>query len=257
MDIIDSNVYYGCWPFRKCGYDDFSCIKRRCERNGVNSMLVSSVNAIFYEDPFEAEVKLHEAIADEKGARHVLSVNPEASGWEADLGMAVREFSPVAVKVFPGYHGYSLQGRDLSRVFELAGKHDMPVIIAPCVEDVRVTHMIRQAPVPVDKLGVLLGTYRDNTIILSNMSFADIMGLRPNILSRDKVYVDTAGLKFISFAIEKLLKVYPKEMLIFGTQCPLYVQKGILNEVIREKLPEDVMRSILHDNAMKAFKLKT
>jgi len=64
-----------------------------------------------------------------------------------------------------------------------------------------------------------------------------------------------AGFKFISFPLEKLLKVYPKEMFLFGSQCPLYVQRSILNEVILEKLPEDIQRAVLADNAKRVFKL--
>lgn len=255
MKIIDTNVYYGRWPFRKCGEEDFSRIRCRCNNNGVDGMLVSSVNAIFYEDPFEAEVQLHHVIKDEKNVHHVMSVNPLASGWEDDIRIASEEFQVCALKVFPGYHGYSLQGPEIARVCEAAGKYNLPLILATCVEDVRVTYMLRQTPIPLDKLGVFLGTYRDNTIVLSNISFGETMGLRPNILSRDKVYVDMAGFKFISFPIEKLLKVYPKEMFLFGSQCPLYVQKGILNEVIREKLPDDVKQAILCDNATRVFRL--
>ena len=65
-----------------------------------------------------------------------------------------------------------------------------------------------------------------------------------------------AGFKFISFPIEKLLRVFPKEMFLFGSQCPLYIQKGILNEVIREKLPDEVKQTILHDNAVRVFGLE-
>lgn len=82
------------------------------------------------------------------------------------------------------------------------------------------------------------------------------MNLKPNILSRKNVYVDMAGFKFISFPVEKLLKVYPKEMILFGSQCPLYVQKGILNEVTAEKLSHDVQQSILWDNARRVFGLE-
>lgn len=256
MKIFDSNVFYGRWPFRDCGEEDFTRIRARCEKNGVSGALVSSVNAIFYEDPFQAELRLHEAITGQPGVYHAMSVNPFASGWKDDLRIAVEDFHIRAIKLFPGYHGYSLQGPEIAQVCEQAGKYDLPIILALCVEDTRVTYMLRQAPIPLDKLGVFLGTWRDNTVVLSNISFGETMNLRPNLVSRDKVYVDMAGFKFISFPVEKLLKVYPKEMLLFGSQCPLYVQKGILNEVICEKLPEDVQRAILWENARQLFRLE-
>lgn len=256
MKIIDANVFYGRWPFRSCGEDDMTRIQARCAKNGVDAMLVSSVSSIFYEDPFEAEIELHEALRDHKNAWQIMGVNPLASGWKADVATAVDEFGIRALKVYPGYHGYSLQGAEMAQVCEIAGKYDLPVVIAMCVEDMRSVYMLRQAPIPADKLGVFLGTYRDNTIVLSNISFGETMGLRPNILSRDKVYVDMTGFKFISFPLEKLTKVYPKEMFLFGSQCPLQVQRSILNEVIMEKLPEDVQRAVLWENTARVFKLE-
>ena len=82
------------------------------------------------------------------------------------------------------------------------------------------------------------------------------MALKPNILSRNKVYADMAGFKFISFPIEKLLKVFEKDMFLFGSQCPLYIQKSILNEVTCEKLPDAVKEAILYTNAVRIFGLE-
>ncbi|MBQ6326524.1 MAG: amidohydrolase family protein [Clostridia bacterium] len=255
MNIIDSNVFFGRWPFRRAGFDDMGPIRERCKKNGVDGMLVASVDSIFYEDPFEAELELHRRLAGQGDAWHVYTVNPLAAGWREDLDTAVRDFGVVSLKIYPGYHPYSLQGPEIAGVCEAAGAYGLPLIVAGCVEDVRVTHMLRQTPLPADKLGVFLGTWRDVDIVLSNLSFGEIMALRPNLMSRGRVYVDMAGLKFISFAVEKLLKVYPVEMLMFGSQCPLYVQRGILNEVILEKLPEAAQAAILRDNANRVFKL--
>ncbi|MDO5322433.1 MAG: amidohydrolase family protein [Clostridia bacterium] len=256
MSIIDTNVFYGRWPFRNAGFDDMDRIRAVCDKNGVDGMLVASVQSIFYEDPFEAELELHRQLAGRRDAWQVYTVNPLAAGWRADLDAAVDAFGIKAVKIYPGYHPYSLQGPEIAKVCEAAGEHSLPLIVAGCVEDVRVTHMLRQAPLPADRLGVFLGTWRDVDIVLSNLSFGEIMALKPNLLSRDRVYVDMAGLKFISFAVEKLLKVYPVEMLMFGSQCPLYVQRGILNEVIMEGLPGAVQQAILYDNACRVFNLK-
>ena len=62
MNIIDTNVFYGRWPFRHWGEEDMGPIKDRCRGNGVDGMLVSSVHSIFYEDPFEAEEELHQRV---------------------------------------------------------------------------------------------------------------------------------------------------------------------------------------------------
>ena len=208
MRIVDSSVFYGPWPFRDAGTEDMSAILARCAGNGVTDAMVSSVQSIFYQDPFEAELKLHRAIRNHPAAKHVYTVNPLAAGWEDDLRTAIGEFDVRALKIYPGYHPYSLQGPEIAQVCEAAGKYELPLIVACCVEDVRVWHMVRQTPLPVDQLGVFLGSWRDVRIVLSNISFGETMALRPYLCSRDGVYVDMAGFKFISFPIEKLLKVF-------------------------------------------------
>ena len=255
MSIIDTNVFLGRWPFRNGGYEDIEPIRRVCGKNGVDTMLVSSVHSIFYEDPFEAEEELHGKIAGTEGAYQVFTVNPMATGWQEDVRTAAREWGVKALKVFPGYHGYSLQGPEIAQVCRMAADLDLPLILSMRVEDERVAYMLYQRPVPLDQLGVFMGTYRDVTLVLSNISFGETMQLRPNIASRDNLYVDMAGFKFISFPIEKMLTVYPAEMFMFGSQCPLYVQRGILNEVTREKLPDKVKEAILQGNARRVFRL--
>ena len=256
MKRIDTNVFFGRWPFRRCGEEDMAPILRRCRGNGVDGILVSSVHSIFYEDPFEAEEELHRAIADLEGVYHVYSVNPRSAGWKEDLRTARESFDIRALKVFPGYHGYPLLGPEMAEVCQMARQYDLPLILSMRVEDERVAYLLYQKPLPLDHLGMFLGTYRENTIILSNISFGEVMGLRPNILSRDRIYVDTAGFKFISFPLEKLLAVYPQEMFLFGSQCPLYIQRSILNEITREKLSPQTQQVILHDNAVRVFRLE-
>lgn len=255
LNIIDTNVFYGKWPFRKAGEVDISVIQERCAENNVDAMLIASVNSIFYEDPFEAEEELYKTIAGRRNVWQVMGVNPKASGWKADIQTAVLEFGIKALKIYPGYHGYSMQDDILAEVCNVAREYDLPIIIAGRVEDLRVSYMLHPAPIPLDKLGMFLQQFRENTFVLSNFSFSDIMGLRFNILSSQNTFVDMAGLIFISFPLEKLLKIYSPEVFLFGSQMPLYVQRGILNEVTTAKISPKIQEDILCGNARRVFKL--
>lgn len=255
MRAVDTTIYYGPWPFRKAGTEDLSFLKKHCGKNCIDAMLVSSVQGIFYEDPFEADILLHEAISNEPGMYHIMTVNPHVPNWKQDVKTAVRDFDIKGIKIYPGYHEYSLQDHMVDEICKEAGKYDLPLVIAGRVEDLRVCHMLHPAPIPLDRLGVFLGRHRDNTIVLSNFSFGDVMALKGNILVRDKVYVDMSGFIFISYPLEKLLTVYPKEMFLFGSQFPLYNQRGVLNEITEAAVSEEVKQAVLRNNAVQVFRL--
>lgn len=184
-----------------------------------------------------------------------MGINPTGSGFAEDMRIGAEEFRVTAFKLYPGYHGYSLQDPRVEEICRIARRYDLPVEIAGRVEDLRVCHMIHPAPIPLDSLGVFLSTYRENKIVLQNFSFGDTMALAPNLLCRDRVCVDMSGFVFISFPLEKLLQRFPKEMFVFGSQAPLYVQKGILNELTAADIPGDAMRAIASENAKRMYGL--
>ena len=106
MSIIDTNVFYGKWPFRNAGFDDMDRIRAVCDKNGVTGMLVASVQSIFYEDPFEAELELHRQLAGRTDARQVYTVNPPwppAGGrtWMPPRGISASQLSKSIPAIIP------------------------------------------------------------------------------------------------------------------------------------------------------------
>ena len=64
MGIIDINCLLGNWPFRKIRKNKFEDLKAVHKRNEIDYGYVSSLNSIFYNDPFEGDLELHEIIKD-------------------------------------------------------------------------------------------------------------------------------------------------------------------------------------------------
>lgn len=76
-------------------------------RNGISSGYITSLNSIFYNDPFEGEVELHEKIKTSL-YKHIMTVNPMLPGIRVDMERAIKDFYIKGVRVYPGYHGYDL-----------------------------------------------------------------------------------------------------------------------------------------------------
>ena len=84
MKIVDVNCLVGHWPFRKLYKNSFADLMEIHRKNNIGYGFVSSLNSIFYNDPFEGEEDLHNII---KGTdyRHVLTINPMLPCFEKDI----------------------------------------------------------------------------------------------------------------------------------------------------------------------------
>ena len=91
---------------------------------GIEGGFVSALESIFYQDPYEAEVLLAEAV---KGTayRHAMILNPTLPGWKDDLARAVRELDIKAVRLVPGFHGYKLTDAVMDEVTSLLVQYDL------------------------------------------------------------------------------------------------------------------------------------
>ena len=58
MMKLDCNAFIGNWPFYKTRFGSFEDLKRIHRENGIDGGYVSSVQSIFYNHPWEAEVEL-------------------------------------------------------------------------------------------------------------------------------------------------------------------------------------------------------
>ena len=76
---IDINCLVGHWPYRKLYKNTFEEVQKIHKANGISSGYVSSLDSIFYNDPFEGDEDLHEIL---KGTsyHHVLTSTGHQAG---------------------------------------------------------------------------------------------------------------------------------------------------------------------------------
>jgi len=247
MNITDVNCHVGHWPFRKLPGNTFSDLVNIHKANGITSGYVSSLNSLFYNDPFQGDEELHEIIKDTE-YHHVLTINPTLPSFEEDIERGIKLFNISGVKIHPTYHGYNINSPQVSRLCEVLKKHNLPLFLSLRMEDERLSYMFIPTPIQITDLQTFLEVNKDLKIILLNIRFNEIKNISNLIIESSDIFIDTSGLKDQLFNVEKLAEVFGNKKILYGSMYPLFCLKSTLLEVTKAKISTQSKENILFRN---------
>ena len=255
MNTIDVNCFWGTWPFRKLYKNRFSDLKAIHKENGIGFGYVSCMNSIFYNDPFEGDEDLHQ-ILENTPYQQILTVNPTLPAFEADIEKGVRQFGVRGVRVFPGYHGYSLDDSRFLALCAILKKYHLPLLLTMRVEDERLDYLYlpRRIGVP-DELLKFIDTVRDIPVLLMSLRYGEMLYCEDALRSQPNLYMDTSGLKGSVGCMEQVMQHIGDRKILYGSQYPLNALKSTLFEVTMAKIPQESKDRILGGNAADFFSL--
>lgn len=187
MKAVDINCYIGNWPFRKLRRNTIEDLKRMHMKNNIEYGYVSSLNSIFYNDPFEGEEDLHEAIKDTP-YKHIMTINPLLPEFKQDIDRGIREFDIKGIKIFPGYHGYSLQDESIERLCSILGDYGLPLFVVIRMEDERLNYIMKPEQPSADEICNFIKNHNKNTIIFLSMLYGEIMACKDYIREAKNVF---------------------------------------------------------------------
>lgn len=245
MAYLDCNCFVGSWPFYRVRKSTFSDLRFLHKQNGISGGFVSSLEAIFWNDPWEAETILAEAISHEPAYRHVMTVVPTLSGMWHDLLRARDALSIAGVRLLPGFHDYALEDECIRPLFDFLRSNKLPLFLTLRMENERITHMFRPRELPLSEVRSFLENEYGFPIIICNVRDDELTDLAADILSRDDVFVDTSGSKPILFALEERIAqrgLLPR--IVYGSGAPLncmassmlYVQTSSIQNTAKEAI---------------------
>ena len=84
--LIDCNVSYGNWPFRRFPFKRLTDLRDHLKAQGVTRALVSHLGTVFHPDPHPYNLDLIEEATEVHGINPIPVVNPMLAGWQEDLG---------------------------------------------------------------------------------------------------------------------------------------------------------------------------
>lgn len=236
MKKMDLNCFSGNWPFHKVRYNTVERITQQHQRCGIEGGIISSCEAIFYQDPYEAELSLSKELAG-TGYYHAMTLNPTLPAWKDDFRRCVEALGIKAVRLVPGYHGYMLTDDVMGQVVSALQEYKLPLILTIRIEDARSTWLLHPRELPTNEVKAFLESSNIPTL-LANIRLNEIAGLAEVFETRDDLFADTSGFMRGLFPVDT---AYPltKGQLVFGSNAPLSEMQCFTYLVDRSALTND------------------
>lgn len=235
---FDAAAFCGHWPYYYLRESTPEQVLAQLKKANIEGGWMSSLDACFYNDPWEADGPLLESL---KGTawRVAMSVNPELP-WAQQLVQQGFDAGVSAVRLYPCIHDYEEDGEAVSSICRFAGRLGLPVILTLRMEDERMTYLLRQRNPEPARIRNLAAQCGNTKFILSNCLTHQVEELLP---LPENVWFDTAGFKG-EFFLETQRSI-PCDHILFGSFAPLQaVSSAVLSVPEAEK--ERIMSRNIH-----------
>lgn len=254
--IIDINTFYGHWPFRKVPCESMEDISANAEKNQIESMIISSTNAIFYQDHFEGDEELAAVLPD--NAYQAITIDPSQPYFAGDLRLGIEQFRIKAVRIHPEYHNYGLLDSCVTRLFDVLDEYKLPLLMTNAMEDPRALHALPQKALRADEVASMIIRNRKIPVVITNVGFGDYRTYKGIVEEYGNLNFDTSGLKFgLLNVIETVINEVgiPATHLLYGSHFPLHCRESTLNYFKMDPVPEAVKQLVLSENAKRIFSI--
>jgi predicted TIM-barrel fold metal-dependent hydrolase len=258
-DIIDSNVHLFEWPFRKLKYDRTEALVAKLRKHRIKQAWAGSFEAVLHKQLDAINCRLADACRTHGDGLLIPfgSVNPAGPDWEEDLRRCHEQYRMPGLRLYPAYHGYTLDHPQFVRLLGEAAKRGIVVQIALRLEDERVHHPAISIPlVNVAPLTEALKKVPSAKVQLVN-SAGPLLGNNVSALVREtQVTFDiaaTEGNGGVGRLIEGKNPSYrgaiPVERLVFGTHAPYFPCESALLKLFESPLSREQLEKLMHANA--------
>lgn len=223
VQLIDTNVYLGHWPFRRVLLDEPAALVAKLREQGVTEAWTGSLDALLHKDISGVNARL--AADCDRHGRGLLApvgaINPRLAGWAEDMRRCVEVHRMRGIRLHPNYHGYTLAEPLATQVLERAAGLGLLVQISVSMEDERTIHPLVNVP-PVDTTPLLSLMKQLPTLRVQLLNAFRTVRLPQAIsLAAQRVAFDIAMLDGVE-GIANLLKRIPAKHLCFGSYSPVF-----------------------------------
>lgn len=248
MGRIDFNCFCGTWPFhhiRKHTFADLCALHRV---HGIDYGYVSSLEAIFYQDPYEADARLAAEIHG-SSYRQVVTVNPTLPGCVSSLKRMLDEFPVAGVRILPGFHGYMLNDSCLDQLYAMLCTYRLPLFLTLRMEDERAAYLFQAQEVPVWDVELFLSTHTSVPVLICNCRNQEFRRLSSVLSHYPHVCIDCSGLKNELFGIDAIEADGMAKKLVYGSVAPLFCMKSTILLIETAEIPDGTKEHIFSGQA--------
>ena len=257
--MIDTNVSMFRWPFRRLEGDDPASLVANLRKKGVTQAWAGSFEGLLHRDVGGVNARLADACR-----RHGLSflvpfgtVNPKQPDWQEDLRRCAEIHKMRGIRLYPNYHGYTLDDPVVAELLTLTEGRKLLVQIALAMEDDRTQYALMHTP-PVDPAPLLdLAKRMPNLCLL--LINAGYQGTKhtEHILKLAKtgnIYFDIARIEGIG-GVARLINQTSLARVVLGSHYPFFYFESSFLKVREAGLPPDQAQAVLEGNARALLRL--
>lgn len=230
--LIDTNVTLAHWAVRRSYVETTAALVAKLRRHGVVQAWTGSYDAVLHTDLAGANARLAATCAAE-GEGVLLpfgTVNPLFPDWADDLRRCHEDHRMPGLRLYPGYHGYTLESPEFAALLAAAAARGLLVQIALTIEDERSQNPALTAPyVTAAPLPELVRRIPGARVQVLNAT-SRLLGPTNPLLARFAAAglgVELATLEGVAGA-EGLLRKHPALRLCFGSHSPYFYFESAL-----------------------------
>lgn len=239
--MIDLNAIWGEWPIQRIPRTSLAQLDAVYELLGVTSVWLSAMESILAPEPDRADEALFQQLADHSRFQPVKTINPLLANWQLSLARTLACHPLAAVKLFPSYHGYTLDHPEVRELCQLCAERKLPMLVQTRVNDERTQPIALEIP-PVPVAGIAaLSQQHPHTIMVALST--TLHELEPLSKGGEKLLVDISFLDAIA-VLERALAYLPLQRIVFGTASTWLVPHASALKMTFSKLPQDAIEAI-------------
>lgn len=170
--MYDASAFAGRWPFTPLPAPSLARMLDAYRAAGVRGVALSPMGGVLEPEPMHANLGLLRALESAAcGDVRVVAVpilNPSQAGWERDLDACLDQGAGIVggIRVVPGYHAYSLEGRVADALAEACAARGLTVCVQARMEDERCHHPLMKVPPPEPRTIAAFSARHPRTSIL-------------------------------------------------------------------------------------------
>ncbi len=217
----DYNCFVGTWPFAKRKQIDFDGLRSMHQKHGIETGLVSSLGAVFYNDPFEGDLELS-VIIKSSGYRLAASINPMLPNTMYDIKRADESFEYDAFRIYPTVHGYDFDTPEFREFYQMASERGKPIIVHCSFGDYRLDYLFKQKSFEMASLDSFLKRELKTPVLLCNMKLSELEGMVDTLSNEENIFIDMSEIRHSMFVVEDLTKMGLIKKTVFGSFYPMF-----------------------------------
>ncbi len=258
--VIDGVAYLGNWPFRPLRYNTAETMLERMDRCEIDCAVVSSLNAVLYQDVMNGNRELAKAIKGSNRFIPLAVINPAYPHWREDFLYCLDELGMKGLEIFPGYHNYSLDLPELKELLQMAAQRGVPVRVPGRLVDIRGRHWMdtpeNLGAADMKKI-VELSPETDFLICSCNTAAAAKAIQSTGVPHQGRVLYDFSRLERFSFspAFQTLIDTVGDNKIYFGTCAPFQYPEVQQVKLHYSGFSEQTIQKILSENLSTLFHL--